>query len=1819
MDTSDCQGAVHSTTTGFLSLHPRFNGTRRLPAFLLCIRTYGSFCFIVVLILVNQYNTHINNPNDTTSELIHSSTRFFFGPPINHSLSLRPSFIRLLFTHTASSSPPPRTSYDSRIGMRWLSSMTNSNETNTVDMTDWLRKGLLQSATTYAQLRSAWLTQNSKSSLSHLLEMYLSLGMVEESVDTANFPTTANTSSSIYWADLSASLIWPRLVTSRKQPVRRSVAQCLIRTSVPANTPASVSSQTEADEATLEQALRAYFPPTIPGESVQCDLIVTNPSDRPVFIQPILLDAVYAMRCNTTESCENQTTGESSRATEPLVSFLHALGVPASTEHAIKLNHLLTGTFHVELVNGSPFTGSLDAQLSSPPCCPIMWLPASAGQLVLRLTFTPDFSSSPRSSVGGKVIQQTSHNLLLLRNNLTALEPIWLNAQLGKAEISLGTVDTEENAPPSDTGTKKEAKSNIATSTGTKSRTKPISQTATLNLIVRGEWHASALPGNDNNSDPVSIGTTNGSDLLPTGLWVSSVIPPLMLPATLTPFIRMDFDFTERTFWPLCTRDSDPQLAYTIHKRLHSDLPMHEKPTAGAELPLVNSITDSGELLASLSFRRRLALINSGDVPVELRAILLVPGSRILTPNVSNDWVSDPRSGSSAFHVTCSYRGFRVSPCLTYKVQKPRDPSSAVSDETQWENKNHSILLAPRERFLIELQYRPDFVYSSTTARLWILAHPHHSGSVDMPMERLLAECMGHPTEMPALGKTNELSKLVVLFLFTINLLGVMVMGCLDANRLYTAHKRVRSRLNRVPYNAQPDPIRVLRFDPLVADPFGSGSDDGTSVAQIIGDGTGTKMKSVVDRSGTVKKEPSLGLTDFEPGHLTTLSPSGILTGSSRMTSKSRSSAPSDTITVATPITTSAVKSAVGRPVVNDVRTDSGTRDEVLFSASDDEPWILSRSSFKLLSKTPLMITSSPLLKHPLEDRKMTKSARKSDALKVTSAEVVGSVPDRPGGRAKKKLSQRSGEMDEHGYPSSSEPSQLTSALSAVDDDHELVSTKLSPIRRTTRKPTTINPNSGIRSKVSDAPKTEAGIAAAVRATMRLAEETGSQARRRSTLHVPDRLRVTRDKRELLSGHSSTSSSSGPDQDPVLNKSKSHRTNMTPFTGSQREKPSPARHPVQVEQQRPQREQGHRLQQQNQTLSLPTHSFMNRSSPVNVPKRFSDYSTTDRPHEPMLEEHHPHAYLYDCFDHEDRPRAHSDFQISVLLVELNISSIGIVTAKIVRKLIDIIYFDVLHRRARTRLGDWQNEFVPDVLTPHLGLCWPASTVEYERSHSYHNALICGLWPDGFGPPPPPGPHWDDAVVEITTMNGLDPVPTLKRSRAWSAQEAMDQIAADSRAFSEFLTRLSPRTTTQRDSPSDQQAETDSNLVLAQVNGSDQTDHCDLEQPVTQGPVGTKSDRKQSWDSAFAPLHPPPGTNSLLCHPPASGLSDHEPAVVPSSDRSNSSPLSSPSSLKWADNSAVNANMDHARQVLEPLMQDFLLSPSSEVDGSTSMNRWKSLDETYQACSQPVSSSFSHYFYELPQITMARRMCMLKHERRLDETRWLNSSSSLVTDDATDKVDHIASTADETQVTNTSEELDESAPHESSGKSESQFSRTLRKCKRRKSESYAHTESVVDTSEAGGLQRPSNLSELIKSTQHALHLSSGSPLFSSSMCQLATSTTTSTSTPTNKTATSVTATPPECAHSQSGRRMSDTLDDTDNVLAFGPDFSYRSSTQLTPTDWSTDLTPTGSDAPTVSDMLRTVLRAEESYRFGLDLILSSQWNSEHMSTETNNAG
>lgn len=71
---------------------------------------------------------------------------------------------------------------------------------------------------------------------------------------------------------------------------------------------------------------------------------------------------------------------------------------------------------------------------------------------------------------------------------------------------------------------------------------------------------------------------------------------------------------------------------------------------------------------------------------------------------------------------------------------------------------------------------------------------------------------------------------------------------------------------------------------------------------------------------------------------------------------------------------------------------------------------------------------------------------------------------------------------------------------------------------------------------------------------------------------------------------------------------------------------------------------------------------------------------------------------------------------------------------------------------------------------------------------------------------------------------------------------MDQIAADSRTFSEILTRLSPRPiVTHRDSPSDQQAGPGGNLIATSTSASAQTN------PSIPGQAHTNSAADENCD------------------------------------------------------------------------------------------------------------------------------------------------------------------------------------------------------------------------------------------------------------------------------------------------------------------------------------------------------------------------------------
>lgn len=242
-------------------------------------------------------------------------------------------------------------------------------------------------------------------------------------------------------------------------------------------------------------------------------------------------------------------------------------------------------------------------------------------------------------------------------------------------------------------------------------------------------------------------------------------------------------------------------------------------------------------------------------------------------------------------------------------------------------------------------------------------------------------------------------------------------------------------------------------------------------------------------------------------------------------------------------------------------------------------------------------------------------------------------------------------------------------------------------------------------------------------------------------------------------------------------------------------------------------------------------------------------------------------------------------------------------------------------------------------------------------------------------------------------------------------------------------------------------------------------------------------RIPSWDSAFAPVHSPSESNLLLSHSPLFGFSNNESSVFRPLDRSYSSPVPSASGGLSPDTNAplaVDVDLTH----LEPL-RDLLQSPS-DISASAAANRWKTMDETRDTFQHQLTNSslFTHYFYELPQITMARRISMLKHEGRQDDQTWLNPTSSpLTVGVTTDKTDQTALIADETVVSNTPNKWsNKSAPEENHVEAESRIQHTPRKCKRTQSESHAYSESPLEIFPPLTAKKPSRLSESIE-TKH----------------------------------------------------------------------------------------------------------------------------------------
>ncbi|VEL39056.1 unnamed protein product [Protopolystoma xenopodis] len=207
---------------------------------------------------------------------------------------------------------------------------------------------------------------------------------------------------------------------------------------------------------------RLLLPLAVPGETVDCVLKLANPSTRPLLVQPILLDSLLHHSEATSTPFESAMMLKRKEwFTRLLESVQIPLGGPSS------MISTAYGIFNLQAV--APFTlypiELTPVQRLMPSCCPVFLLSpasplarnssASAGsRLNLRITFQAFARSlkEGQNNYGDSVFSATStstrseeerqenssyetsslvtSNLLLIRNNLTSLEPLLLHSQV---------------------------------------------------------------------------------------------------------------------------------------------------------------------------------------------------------------------------------------------------------------------------------------------------------------------------------------------------------------------------------------------------------------------------------------------------------------------------------------------------------------------------------------------------------------------------------------------------------------------------------------------------------------------------------------------------------------------------------------------------------------------------------------------------------------------------------------------------------------------------------------------------------------------------------------------------------------------------------------------------------------------------------------------------------------------------------------------------------------------------------------------------------------------------------------------------------------------------------------------------------------------------------------------------------------------------------------------------------------------------------------------------------------------------------------------
>uniref|UniRef100_A0A5K3EKN0 TMEM131_like domain-containing protein n=1 Tax=Mesocestoides corti TaxID=53468 RepID=A0A5K3EKN0_MESCO len=681
--------------------------------------------------------------------------------------------------------------------------------------------GLRFSADIFARLRTAWHSLTERIHGATVGTPQLLSKPTEQCRMSSKLALHASVEEAPFFGQLTVQLTWPRLLAPSASP---RVFKPLKTKEAPLHT-----CQLEfnlGQSGGLAQLRIQDFA----TKEVTCLLTFRNPSERPLFIQALLLDDLLPASMDYNEMIRQM----------PLLSeeLFRAAQLPDELLRFPRHPSQRTGRFTLH-VDGNTFGEDSLASLRSvlydhglqhavlPTCCSVYVLPPNSGYATYSVTFRPGAFHNGSANSTSNDIFTFDHSILLLRNNLTSLEAVLLRAVADTSilELHSGLLSTESFSQSTRV---EQTLVNFPTATGSAHDAAANFNPSLSNPTCKSASLAGSVDIARYNLRPVSnellCSTTvsNGANL--------SLCRVSMMPRNKTsPYgATLPFVFHEGLLRSLCADGSiraHPSIARLLKNfKLSSLFNLRYSATPVdvsrrvAPHQLSWAVDENGvpifssEFISGLVLSRCIALRNSGSLPVwVLRVGLKRPGS-VVQSSSKSAW------GQCNLHLD----GFTVN-------------LSAISTDSM-NLKQHKtggkafqvFQLKPGEQRWFEVTYSPDFLRTEANVELCLFA------SLQMPstdltvcnskptprLESSVHNSMGRDTDTnrcsvfqldpvlltakvsPSLAKLCHSSLIqppfqdnlwsILLFVFTSNIVGIFVAAYFDAIRLQSLQENFR-------------------------------------------------------------------------------------------------------------------------------------------------------------------------------------------------------------------------------------------------------------------------------------------------------------------------------------------------------------------------------------------------------------------------------------------------------------------------------------------------------------------------------------------------------------------------------------------------------------------------------------------------------------------------------------------------------------------------------------------------------------------------------------------------------------------------------------------------------------------------------------------------------------------------------------------------------------------------------------------------------------------------------------------------------------------